>query len=85
MPLNPDDLRRFLREDLALQPEPGAEALGDAAPLFSSGRLDSHSMIELLAYLEAAVGRRPAWTDVNLENMDSVEKILRYGARLAAR
>ena len=85
MPLRADDLRRFLHEELGLPPDPAGDRLGDQAPLFSSGRLDSHSMIELLAYLEAQVGRRPSWSDVHLENMDSVEKIMRYGAVLAAR
>ena len=70
------------REDLVgwLVREHGlAEAeLADDTPLFSSARLDSHAMVDLLGFLETATGRAPRWMDVNLENMDSVARILAY-------
>jgi hypothetical protein len=42
-------------------------------------------MIELLVFLEEATGHRPGWAEVSLENLDSVDKILAWAARRAAR
>jgi acyl carrier protein len=74
-------LRAFLTETFGLAPA----AVADGAPLFSSGALDSHCMIELLVFLEEATGHRPGWAEVSLENLDSVAKILAWAARRAAR
>lgn len=73
-------LQAFLSETFGLAPA----AVADAAPLFSSGALDSHNMIELLVFLEEATGFRPGWAEVSLENLDSVGQILAWAARRAA-
>ncbi len=73
-------LQAFLCETFGLPPA----AVTDAAPLFSSGALDSHCMIELLVFLEESTGFRPGWAEVSLENLDSVGQILAWAARRAA-
>ncbi len=73
-------LQAFLGDTFGL----GPAAVADAAPLFSSGALDSHCMIELLVFLEEATGHRPGWSEVSLENLDSVGQILAWAARRAA-
>lgn len=44
-------------------------------PLFSSGRLDSFHLVELISILEKTAGRRIAPGEVNLENFDSPRRI----------
>ncbi len=54
------------------------EGVDDATPLFSSSLLDSFSIVELMAFIESEAGiRMDAW-DVTLDNLDSVERILKY-------
>ena len=70
------------REDLVdwLVREQGLDAaeLGYDTPLFSAARLDSHAMVDLLGLIEERSGRAPGWLDVNLQNMDSIARILAY-------
>jgi acyl carrier protein len=54
------------------------QGVDDATPLFSSNLLDSFSIVELMAFIESEAGiRMDAW-DVTLDNLDSVERILKY-------
>jgi acyl carrier protein len=54
------------------------DGVDDATPLFSSSLLDSFSIVELMAFIESEAGiRMDAW-DVTLDNLDSVERILKY-------
>lgn len=53
---------------------PQAELNADT-PLFSSGRLDSFHLVELIAILEKFSGRRIVPGEVNLENLDSPRRI----------
>lgn len=63
------DLRRWLEAQ-------GVEGgLPDDALLFSTGRLDSLTLVELLAWLEDTVGVAVSWSEVNLENFDSIARI----------
>ena len=81
---SPDVLRPrlvgFLRDTFGL----ARDQVDDDAPLFSSGALDSHCMIELLVFLEDATGHRPGWAEVCLDNLDSVGRILAWAGRRAA-
>jgi acyl carrier protein len=53
--------------------------LEDASePLFSTGILDSFAMVDLLAYLEETAGFKVRPQEVNLDNLDSIERIVRY-------
>ena len=53
---------------------PPAE-LAEDTPLFSSGRLDSFHLVELITILETNAGRRISPGEVNLENFDSPRRI----------
>lgn len=58
-------------------------------PLFTSGLVDSFSMVELVLLIESKCGIKMKATDVNLDNLDSIERILafvemRCGGRAAA-
>jgi acyl carrier protein len=58
-------------------------ALEDATPLFSSSLLDSFSMVDLVVFLEKEGGFRMRPAEVNLDNLDSVARILAFAARRA--
>ncbi|WP_165842935.1 acyl carrier protein [Phenylobacterium deserti] len=71
---------RFLQEELTVK-----EAdLAPDAPLFSSGLIDSFSLVSLLSFLETEGGFMIDPVDVNLENFDTIERILAYAAGQSA-
>ena len=69
-----EELVSFLESRLGLD----AEGVGDETELFSSGRLDSFSMIDLILFVEQRTGSRMAPGDVRMDNLDSISRILRY-------
>lgn len=40
--------------------------------------LDSFMMVELIVFLEAAAGRRMKPTDIQLDNLDTIQRILGF-------
>ena len=68
-----ETLKTFIQSRFGLR-----EELGDDTPIFSKGLLDSFSMIELIAHLESEARIKVGAMEVTLENLDSVQKILRF-------
>jgi len=60
----------------------GTDSLTDDTPLFSSGLIDSFSLVMLMSFLESEGKFRINPVDVSLENMDSVERILNFSKRM---
>jgi acyl carrier protein len=79
MTLTYADLARFIEDELAVDAE-----LGEGTLLFSSGLIDSFSLVSLMSFIEEEGGVRIAPSDVKLENFDSIERILAYLARATA-
>jgi len=52
--------------------------IDDETPLFSSGLLDSFTMVDVIMFIEQEGGIKLNPTEVNLDNLDSVSKILRF-------
>ena len=80
MALTADDLTSYMQDDLGVDMgdiEPGT-------PLFSSGLIDSFAMVSLITYIEDRCSLRMNADDVNLDNLDSIERILDYVARAVA-
>jgi len=77
--LSRDELVRFLVEEAGLDPE---DATDDQA-LFSSGLLDSFSMVALITHVEAGAGIRVKATEVSLDHFDSIGRILAFAASRA--
>ncbi|MCV2874521.1 acyl carrier protein [Defluviimonas sp. WL0050] len=50
----------------------------DDTLLFSTGVIDSFSMIELITYIESTTGPSIPPGDITLENFDSIGRILSY-------
>ena len=74
MPLTREQLVKFVQEKAG---SPVGE-LDDDTALFSSGMIDSFSMVDLITAIERECKFRVAATDVSLDNLDSIGKILRF-------
>ena len=77
MAVDEASLIRFLRHELDVDT---SDVKADTR-LFSSGLIDSFALISLLAHLEEEQGIVVQSEDVNLDNLDSVERILRFVER----
>ena len=80
MSLTRADLLEFLQTELDLD-----EPVEDETLLFSSALLDSFSMVTLVGFVEKRAGLRFTPGDVNLGNLDSVGRVLRFVAAKQAR
>jgi len=81
MALSRDALFTYLIEKLDVD----ERALGDDTLLFSSSLLDSFRMVDLILFIETEAGVRLGPMDVNLDNLDSIARILACTESLAAR
>jgi acyl carrier protein len=74
MAITTDVLMRFLEEELAVD----AEEIEPDTLLFSTGVVDSFSLVSLITFVENEGGFRVSPGDVTLENFDSVERIVAF-------
>lgn len=77
MNLTEEDIVSHLRDEQNIE-----EPIAGGTELFSSGLLDSVSMIGLIGFIEASTGTVIPPADVTLENFDTVDRILAYVAGL---
>lgn len=68
------DIFNFLKTQFAIEEKDVDENTG----LFSEGLLDSFSIVDLVVFIENTSGVKMQPTDVNLDNLDSVAKILNF-------
>jgi acyl carrier protein len=59
-------------------------ALEDDTALFSSGLMDSLSVIELVSFIEKLIGCAIPPAEITLQNFDSISRIVRFISRLGA-
>lgn len=78
MNLTPDNLIRYMRDDLGVPQD-----IDTDTELFSEGFLDSVSMVNLIVYIEERAKITVQPSDVTLENFDSVSRIMNYVRGLA--
>ncbi|MEO2048082.1 MAG: acyl carrier protein [Pirellulales bacterium] len=69
-----EGITAFMSEDLGID----NSGIVVNSPLFSSGIIDSFSLVSLLSYIEDTYQIRISSADVNLDNFDSLERILAY-------
>ena len=74
MNLDSTTLTGFIVQRFSLDP---AE-LTASTPLFSSGLLDSFHLLELISHVEEDAGIRILPGEISLDNLDSLERILRF-------
>ena len=75
-----EELLLHLRDDLGIDVD-GVEA---DTPLFSSGIVDSFSLVSLITLIESRCGVRLAPSDLTLENLDSIDRIVAFSTRAAS-
>lgn len=76
-PVNSADLREYLRTELSID-----QTLEDDTELFSTGLLDSVSMISVIMFLEQRTGAEVRPADVTLDNFDTISRVIAYAATL---
>jgi acyl carrier protein len=70
-----DAIRAYIINSLIRNPK---YKLGDEDKLISGGVVDSFSLVELSLFLEEKFGVRPDDTELNADNMDTVQMIANY-------
>jgi acyl carrier protein len=75
MTLTSTQLIEFIKDTLQIE-----TSIDEQSPLFSTGELDSMSMMQLIGFVETATGTVVRPEDVTLENFDTVERILRFAS-----
>lgn len=70
--------RQVLLDHLENQFGLNATEISDGTLLFSAGLLDSFSVADLLMFLEEQGGFIVEPTEITLDNLDSIEKILAF-------
>ena len=68
------ELVDFICEDAGLE----ASDFNDDTELFSGGFIDSFTMASLLEFVEEKAGVQVEQSDVNLENFDTVSRIIAF-------
>jgi acyl carrier protein len=70
-----DAIRNYIVASLIRNPK---YKLGDNDKLISGGVIDSFSLVELSLFLEEKFDVRPDDTELNADNMDTVQMIANY-------
>lgn len=74
------DLLTFLSDELAID----TDDINEDTLLFSTGIIDSFSLVTLMSYIEKKGSFRMPPADVNLDNLDSISRIVKYVQTAAA-
>jgi acyl carrier protein len=79
MSLSKNDLLKFMQEELGID----TANVDAGTSLFSAGIIDSFALVSLITFIEERCSLRMQPTDVTVDNMDSVDRILAYVERTA--
>ncbi len=77
MTLTKENLLEAMRDELGVD----TSRVEDETPLFSSGLIDSFSLLSLIVVIETKAEIRVAPLDVNLDNFDTIGRLLRFANR----
>ncbi|MDY6992389.1 MAG: acyl carrier protein [Pseudomonadota bacterium] len=80
MALTSELLLDYLSQNMGLD----SSQLDEKTLLFSSNLLDSFSMVDMIMFIEQEAGIKMEAGDVNLDNLDSIERILKFVHSCAA-
>lgn len=81
MALDKQSLLEFAENKLGVD----VAGVEEDTPLFSSGRVDSAGMVDLIVFVESEGSVTFGPDDITLENLDSIGSILRYVAQARGR
>ncbi len=74
MAFSKESLLEFFENELDLD----LDEIQDDTPIISTSLIDSFNMVEMIAFIEKEAGIKIGATEVNLDNLDSVGKILAF-------
>ena len=74
MALTQDALLDYLEQQHGV----ASTSVNGGTALFSDGHLDSFSMVDLILFIEENAGISVGAGDVTLDNLDSIDRILRF-------
>jgi acyl carrier protein len=74
MPLSKEVLLEFVTSSLGLD----TAEVEEETPLFSSGLIDSKSMVDLILYIEREGEVSFEADDITLDHLDTISRILRF-------
>jgi acyl carrier protein len=74
MALTRDELVGYLHKQLRVD----VSKVDDDTELFSSGKIDSFAMVDLLVFLEKQTGAKLGPEHITVENFDSIHRILAF-------
>ena len=80
MAVTRESLLQFFSDTFDLEPE----ELENDAPIFSQGLLDSFNLVDLVGFLEKQLGQKIGAMEVNLNNLDTLGRILEFAEKKAA-
>ncbi|MFK7880414.1 acyl carrier protein [Roseobacter sp.] len=75
-----DDIYELLSDELGIE----TDDIEPATLLFSEGIVDSFALVTMMMFVEERAGIRISPTDVNLDNFDSINRILAFAQRESA-
>jgi len=78
-----NDLRQALRTELVARFGADRSTLDDDTGLFSTGVIDSLSVMDLVCFVESRIGTRVPAADITLDNFDSIARIVAFAHALA--
>lgn len=73
-----ENIIEFLADELAID----TNLINDQSLIFSTGIIDSFSLISLIAFIEKQLGFQINPMDINLDNLDSIERIVAFVNRI---
>jgi acyl carrier protein len=76
MAMTAESLAAYLQDNMGVD----ADDIDADTPLFSSGLLDSFSMVDLIMHIEQSAQIKLNPSDIQLENLDSINRILAFVA-----
>jgi acyl carrier protein len=79
-----NDLQQALRTALVTQFRIDRGRLDDNTALFSSGLIDSLSVMDLVCFVEGEIGQAVPPANITLENFDSIARIVAFANTLIA-
>ncbi len=72
--LTKEDIRTWLAREVRMD----LSKITDDTPLFSSGTLDSFTMVELVALIEEKTGKPMPALEVTPENIDTINRVVAW-------
>lgn len=77
MRLTVQNLMSYLRDELRVD----LREVDSTTLLFSSGVIDSFALVKLITFIENECGFQVGAADVNLDNLDSIDRIVAFVER----